>query len=172
MVLQWKTVSQADGYLIYTNKCGKANKLKLKKVIKNSRTGKWYRKKLKKQTYYKYTVVAYKNVNGNRLPIAASVCVHCTTKAKSNTIAKSVKVNKKKVTLKAGKTFKLKTKEIKAEKRKKIKKHRGICYESDNSSIASVGKTSGKIKAKKKGTTYIYAYAQDGAYKRIKVVVK
>jgi uncharacterized repeat protein (TIGR02543 family) len=172
MVIQWKTISQADGYLIYTNKCGKQNKLQLKKVITNSKTSKWKRTKLKKQTYYKFIVVAYKNVKGERLPIAASVGVHSTTKAKKSTIAKAVKVNKKSVTLKVGQTFKIKAKEVKAEKGKKIKKHRAINYESNNPAVASVGKATGKIKAVKKGTTYVYVYAQDGVYARVKVTVK
>jgi uncharacterized repeat protein (TIGR02543 family) len=171
MVLQWKKHTGADGYLIYTNKCGK-QKPKLKKVIKNVNTTKWTRKNLKKATYYKYMVVAYKNVNGKRLPIAVSKIVHCTTKAKKHTIAKGIKVNKTNVTLKVGKTFKIKSKEIKAEKRKWIAKHRNVNYESTNPKVASVTKVSGKIRAKKKGTAYIYAFAQDGVYKRIKVTVK
>ena len=172
MVLQWKKQTGADGYLIYTNRCGRYNKMKLKKTVKNPNTVKWNRKKLKKGKYYKYTVVAYKNVNGQKLPIAASCMVHCTTKAKSNTIAKGVKVNKTKVTLAAGKTFKIKAKEIKAEKGKVIRPHRVISYESSKPEVAKVEKKTGKVTAVAAGTTYIYAYAQDGVYKKIKVTVK
>jgi uncharacterized protein YjdB len=171
MTLQWKKHTGADGYMLYTNKCGN-QKPKLKKIIKNPNTTSWKRRGLRKATYYKYMVVAYKNVNGKRLPIAVSCVVHCTTKAKKHTIAKGVKVNKTSVTLKKGKTFTIKSSEIKAEKGKTIKKHRNINYESGNPKVATVTKVSGKIRAKKKGTTYIYAYAQDGVYKRIKVVVK
>ncbi|MBR2547296.1 MAG: InlB B-repeat-containing protein [Eubacterium sp.] len=172
MVLQWKKQTGADGYLIYTNRCGRYNKMKLKKTVKNPNTVKWNRKKLKKGKYYKYTVVAYKNVNGQKLPIAASCMVHCTTKAKSNTIAKGVKVNKTKVTLAAGKTFKIKAKEIKAEKGKVIRPHRVISYESSKPEVAKVEKKTGKVTAVAAGTTYIYAYAQDGVYKKIKITVK
>ena len=41
---------------------------------------------------------------------------------------------------------------------------------STNTKIATVTKN-GRIKAKKKGTCYIYVYAQNGVYKKIKVVV-
>ena len=172
MVLQWKTMTGADGYMIYTNKCGRNNKLKLKKTFRTSSSKKWKRKGLKKGTYYKYMVVAYKNVNGQKLPIAASCIVHCTTKAKTNTIAKAVKVNKTKVTLSEGAVFTIRAKEIKAEKKKVIKRHRVINYESDDPAIAKVGKKSGKITATGKGTTKVYAYAQDGIYKIITVTVK
>jgi uncharacterized protein YjdB len=53
----------------------------------------------------------------------------------------------------------------------KVKNHRKIKYESANTKIATVS-ASGKIKAKKKGTTYVYAYAQNGVFKKIKVKVK
>ena len=44
-------------------------------------------------------------------------------------------------------------------------------YESTNKNIATVT-SKGKIKAKKKGTCYIYIYAQNGCYKKVKVKVK
>lgn len=158
LTVQWKTIKDADGYMIYSNQCGKTKKMKLKK--------------LRKQKYYKSMVVAYKLVNGKKLPIAASVTVHSTTKAKRHTIAKDLKVNKTSVVLKVGKTFRLKSKEIKQERGKVIRRHRLVSYESINTKIAKVGKKTGKIKAVGKGTTYIYAYAQDGVYKKIKVTVK
>ncbi|MBQ3369594.1 MAG: Ig-like domain-containing protein [Mogibacterium sp.] len=46
-----------------------------------------------------------------------------------------------------------------------------MVYASNKSAIATVS-SKGVIKAKKKGTCYVYAYAQNGVYKRIKVVVK
>ncbi|MBQ9179888.1 MAG: Ig-like domain-containing protein [Firmicutes bacterium] len=44
-------------------------------------------------------------------------------------------------------------------------------YMTSNKKIATVSK-SGKIKAKTKGTCYIYAYAHNGVSKRIKITVK
>ena len=66
-------------------------------------------------------------------------------------------------------SLKLKAKAVKPSKRK-VKVHRQVAYESSNPEIAVVSKK-GVVTAKKSGTCYIYAYAQDGIYKKIKVVV-
>ena len=168
--LKWNKVNGADGYMVYGNKCGKKNKYELIKNIDNGKTTSFTHNKCKKNTYYKYTVYAYKLVNGNREKVAVSKTIHTTTKGNKYGNAKSLKVNKTKVTLKKNKTFKLKCKEV-AEKGKKLKKHRAVCYESGNTQIATVT-NKGVIKAKKKGTCYVYAYAQNGVYKKIKVTVK
>ena len=44
-------------------------------------------------------------------------------------------------------------------------------YESSNINIATVSKK-GVVKAKKKGKCYIYAYAQNGVFRKIKIIVK
>ena len=168
VTLKWNKVKGADGYLIYGNKCGKKNSYKLISTQKASKTT-YTQKKLKKGTYYKYLVVAYKNVGDTKVSIAASKTIHTVTNGGKYGVAKKVTVNKTKVTLKPKKTFQLKAKEVKADK--KIKKHRSICYESSNTDIATVSK-SGKITAKKKGCCYVYAYAQNGVYKKVKVTVK
>jgi uncharacterized protein YjdB len=175
LTLQWTKQKDADGYLIYGNLCGKSNKMKLVKTIKKNKTLKWTQKKLKKAKYYKYMVVAYKNVKSGKktikMPIAASVTIHVPTKGGKTTVAKSVKVNKAKVTVKKGKTVTIKASEVKEEKKLKIKTHRKIKFESSNKKIATVDKN-GKIKGKKKGKATVYAYAQNGIYKAIKVTVK
>ena len=170
MVLQWRRIREADGYLIYGNQCGKKYKLKLIKTIKGSKTIKWTQKKLKKGKYYKYMVIAYKNVSGLRMPIAASVTVHAATKGTKYTIAKAVQINVTKISLAAGKTFQLKASEVKDEPAKKISAHRKIKYESINPKVAKVNKN-GKITAKKKGKTTLYVYSQNGLYKKVKVTV-
>ena len=48
---------------------------------------------------------------------------------------------------------------------------RALSYESTNRRIAKVSKT-GKVTAVKKGTCYVYAYAQNGVCKKVKVVVR
>ena len=68
-----------------------------------------------------------------------------------------------------GKTFTLKAAAVSKGGKNKI--HRKICFESSNTDIATVS-SKGKIKAKKAGVCYIFAYAQDGTYKSIKVSVK
>ena len=55
--------------------------------------------------------------------------------------------------------------------RKPILHMRGFCYTSSNKNIATVN-SKGKIKAKSKGTCYIYVTAYSGAYAKIKVTVK
>ena len=169
--LKWNRVKNADGYEIYGNKCGKKNKYKLLKRITKGSTTFYTQKKLKKGTYYKYIVRAYKVIDGTKVTVAVSKTIHAATSGGKYGNAKSVKVNKNKttVTLKKGKKYSLKAKEVK--KSKTIKKHRAVSYESSNKKVATVSKK-GVIQAKGKGSCNIYAYAQNGIYKKIKVKVK
>ena len=96
-----------------------------------------YATKLKKATYYKYIVKAYKMVDGKKVITGTSVAVHSITKDGKYGVAKAVSIikigNKKndtEVTLKKGKTAQITAIEIK--KDKKIKHHRNLCYESSN----------------------------------------
>ena len=86
---------------------------------------------------------------------------------KKVTVNKSVITNAKK--LKAGKSLKLKSKAVKANLT--VKKHRNVSYESTNPAVATVSKK-GVIKGKSKGSCYIYAYAQNGVCKKVKVTVR
>ena len=166
--VKWNKVKNADGYIVYGAKCGAKSKYKVLKVV-SGKTTSYTHKKLKKGTYYKYNIVAFKYVNGVKVTLAASKKIHATTLGGKYGVAKAVKLNKSKVKIKKGKTFKIKASEIK--KDKKIKRHRAICYESSNTKIATVN-SKGKIKAKKKGKCTIYVYAQNGVYKTVKVTVK
>ena len=168
VTVKWNKVKNADGYIVYGAKCGDKSKYKVLKVV-SGKTTSYTHKKLKKGTYYKYNIVAFKYVNGVKVTLAASKKIHATTLGGKYGVAKAVKLNKSKVKIKKGKTFKIKASEIK--KDKKIKRHRAICYESSNTKIATVN-SKGKIKAKKKGKCTIYVYAQNGVYKTVKVTVK
>lgn len=168
VTVKWNKVKNADGYIVYGAKCGAKSKYKVLKVV-SGKTTSFTHKKLKKGTYYKYNIVAFKYVNGVKVTLAASKKIHATTLGGKYGVAKAVKLNKSKVKIKKGKTFKIKASEIK--KDKKIKRHRAICYESSNTKIATVN-SKGKIKAKKKGKCTIYVYAQNGVYKTVKVTVK
>lgn len=168
VTVKWNKVKNADGYIVYGAKCGAKSKYKVLKVV-SCKTTSYTHKKLKKGTYYKYNIVAFKYVNGVKVTLAASKKIHATTLGGKYGVAKAVKLNKSKVKIKKGKTFKIKASEIK--KDKKIKRHRAICYESSNTKIATVN-SKGKIKAKKKGKCTIYVYAQNGVYKTVKVTVK
>ena len=171
LTLKWKKQKNADGYLIYGNKCGKGNKMKLLKTIKKNGTVSYTQKKLKKGTYYKYMVVAYKNINGKKMPIAASVVLHAPTKGGKLTVAKSVKPSKTKVTVKKGKSVTVKATEVLEEAKLKLKTHRAVKFESSNPKIATVN-AKGKITGKKKGKATIYAYVQNGIFAKITVTVK
>ena len=165
ITIKWNKVKGAKTYAIYGNKCGKPYKL-LKLVSKTSYT----QKKLKKGSYYKYLIVAF---DKNDQMITMSKTLHISTKGgitgnykKITTAAK-----KDKVTIKKGKSFKLKAKAVPQNKILKVRNHRKLCYESSNTKIAKVSKT-GKITAKKKGKCFVYVYAQSGTFKKIKVKVK
>lgn len=168
VTLKWKKVPKADGYKVYGNRCGRKNHYKLIKDLGKGKTS-YTQKKLKKGTYYKYVVSAYKVVDGKKVTIAVSKTIHAATTGGKYGVAKSVKVNKSKITLKKGKKFTIKAQEVKRDKT--IKCHRKIAYESSNTKVATVNRK-GVVKAKKKGSCYIYVYAQNGVYKRVKVTVK
>ena len=152
--LKWSKVPKAVRYDVYANKCGKANSLKKVASVKETT---YKAKKLKKGTYYKYVVIA---VGSNGKVVSSSKVVHMATSGGKVGNDKAVKIaGSKTLSLKEGKTS------------KKVKKHVGIRYESSNPKVATVSKT-GVIKGLMKGKTcYVYVYAQDGVYKRIKVKV-
>ena len=171
--IKWSNVKGATNYVIYGNKCGTTNRMK--KLAASSGSTKTFKtilnNKIRKGTYYKFIVVA---LDKNNKVVTTSKVIHVATKGGKVGNHKSVNVSKsvikKAKSLKKGKTLKLKAKATKASSLK-VRNHRSIAYESSNKNIASVSKK-GVVKAKKKGTCYIYAYAQDGIYKKIKVVVK
>ena len=177
ITIKWKKVSGARKYVIFAGKSGKNNKVQKVATLKSTKTKytlkKFNKKKLVKGTYYKFAVVAL-DKKGN--VITSSKFAHIATLGKNKTsnpatVNVSDKVKNNKITLKVKKTFKLKGTYASSAKKFKIKKILGMRYESSNTKIATVT-SKGVIKAKKKGTCYIYAYAQNGLYKRIKVTVK
>ncbi len=177
--VEWSRLSGADGYIVYGSQCngnGKAYKYKKLATITNGKTRTWTHTKLKKATYYKYIVKAYKLVDGKKVITDISVSVHAVTKGGNYGVAKAVSVtkigNKKNVTeviLKKGKTAQITAAEVK--KDKKIKHHRKLCYESSNPNVATVT-AKGMIKAIGKGSCTVWVYAQNGVYKAITVTVK
>ena len=134
-----------------------------------ARNSTWTDKNLSGGIYYKYYIKAYKLVDGKKVWLAKSKVAHSTTTGGKYGNAKSVKVNKTDVSLAVGKTFTIKAEQVLDDK--PIAGHQNIKYESSNSKVASVT-SKGVIKAKSKGICYIYVYAQNGMYKRVKVTVK
>ena len=157
--LTWKKVPGATAYIIYGNKCGKTNRMK---KIKTTKKLSFTVSKLKKGTYYKYLIVAVRDNDA----LAISKTIHVATnggKVGNNT---TVTLSRKSLSLKVGKSKKI-TAKLKGSK---VKTHRKIAWESSNVSVAKVSKA-GKITAVGKGTCIVYAYAQNGVCKGIKVKV-
>ena len=177
ITLEWSKLDGVDGYFVYGNRCNtKTKTYKYQKLatITNGRT--WTHKNLKKGTFYKYIVKAYKIVDGKKVVTDTSASIHVITQGGKYGIARSVSVtkigNKKnvsKITLKKGKTAQITAKEIK--KDKKIRHHRNLCYESSNTAVATVT-PEGLIQAVGKGTCTIWVYAQNGVYVALTVTVK
>lgn len=179
VTLQWNIIKDADGYFVYGNRCNtgtKSYKYRKLATITGGDISTWTQKDLKKGTYYKYVVKAYRLVNGKKVVTDTSISVHAVTGGGKYGNAKAVSVtrigNKKnvsKITLKMGKTAQIKAKEVK--KDKKIERHRKLCYESSNTKVATVI-PDGLIRATGKGTCTIWVYAQNGIYKALKITVK
>ena len=177
ITLEWSKLDGVDGYFVYGNRCNtKTKTYKYQKLatITNGRT--WTHKNLKKGTFYKYIVKAYRIVDGKKVVTDTSASIHVITQGSKYGIARSVSVtkigNKKnvsKITLKKGKTAQITAKEIK--KDKKIRHHRNLCYESSNTAVATVT-PEGLIQAVGKGTCTIWVYAQNGVYAALTVTVK
>ena len=161
--VSWTKAANATSYRIYGTKCGGNYKL-LKKVSAN--TTKWTQKGLKKGTAYKYYVVAY----GKNGKVAKSDTLHVNTTGGKYGAVKAITVNKKTVSLKAGK--KVTVKATVTGNGKKLTNHVSkVRYASSNTAVATVN-AKGVITAKKKGTCYVYCYAESGKSCKVKVTVK
>lgn len=170
--LNWLKYKDVTGYEVYWSYCdGKKNFKKAKRIQAGSKRT-FTHKKLKKNRSYKYFIAAYQMVDGKTYYVAKSPTIHVAMKNAKRTNIKSIKVNKTKLTLKKGKSFKIKTKLTLENKKKKPLTHAAkLRYYTDNKTVAVVSK-SGKITAKKKGKCNIYVIANNGVSKKIKVTVK
>lgn len=163
VALSWTKVNGAENYKIYGAKNN--GKVKLLKTVSGT-TRSWTQKKLKKGTTYKYYVAAFDSYGR----ITKSAVIYTNTTGGKKADIKKVTVNKKAFTLKKGKKTTIKAKAI-ASKGTFKKYTSNIRYVSTNTSVATVSKK-GVIKAKAKGKCYVYCYAQNGLYKKVKVTVK
>ena len=177
ITLSWKNVTGAKKYIIYGNKCGKKTKPKKLATVK-AKDAKTYTKKFRKVagskinkgTYYKFMIVA---IDKDNKVVSSSKIIHVATKGgKVGNVSKvTTKAKKNKVSIRKGKKFKLAGKQVAASKKLKVKKHRAVTYETTNPKVAKVSKKS-VITGKKKGSCYVYAYAQNGVYVKIRVTVR
>ena len=169
--LSWTKVKGVSGYIIYGNRCNSNGKVyPLRKVISTAKMSQKIMK-LKKGTYYKYVVIAYKMTGAGQKVIASSKTIHVATAGGKVGNYKKVKLNKKIVKLKCGKVFKIKAEQVPEKKKLKVKRHRDLCFESSNPAIAAVS-ASGRVEAKKKGRCVIYVYSQSGTFNKMTVRVK
>lgn len=167
--VSWNKIAGADGYIVYGNLCGK--KLERVAEITNGSTKAWTAKKLKKGKYYKYVVVAYKTVSsGKQKVITTSRTVHAVTDGGKKGNPTGLTVKKSKLTVKVGKKQTIKA-GIKY--KKKVATHVAkLRFESNDTTIATVGYKNGVVKGVKKGKTFIYVYTQNGICKKVTVTVK
>ena len=178
--LTWTSLKNVDGYFIYTNHCDEGKKLHpFKKVAdyKASKARVYTRKNLKTYHNYKYYVAAYKIKNGKKVVVRNSVTVHsvCGNTSARSTNVKSVKVKKHAVTLKKGKTYKVKATISKVNKKRAFldATHCGLLrYLTADSKIADVNYNTGVIKAKKAGKTMVYVLGVNGIRDKVTVTVK
>ena len=177
--LRWAKVSKARKYVIYGNRCGKS--YKPKKIATVTGSSKSLRKiagkKIRKGTYYKFILVA---LDGDNNVVSTSKLIHVTTKGGRYTNHKAVRIKAKvrdkyrvvkSVSIKKGRSKRIKAKGVKYAPKKRFKKHVGLRFASGRKTIATIS-LDGVIKGKKKGTCYVYAYSQNGIAGKIKVVVK
>lgn len=170
----WNKVKGAASYEIWMSKCNTDKKkysVKKVKTLGASKTS-WTKKKLKKNTAYKFRVVA-KDASGR--VISKSLIGHAVTGnvCGKYTNAKSLRVKKSSFTLKRGGTAKIKATQSKARKGKKLLDggHAALLrYRSSDPSVAVVN-SKGKITAKGTGNCLIYVQTVNGIWKTVKVSV-
>ncbi len=185
VTLAWEKVSGAKKYVIYGGLCGKKTKMvKIGEASASSKSKaiKKITSRLAKGTYYKFLVVA---VDKKNKVLSTSKIVHVATSGgKAGNIKKvtiQAKLDKtgkplKKYTalsslvLKKGQSTKLKAVVTPVSLKLPVAVHRAVSYESSKASVAAVS-SKGQVTAKKKGSCYIYAYAQNGVFARIKITV-
>jgi hypothetical protein len=166
--LTYAKVSKADGYLIYGAKCGQ----EMKKLANVKGTITSYTvTNLTQGTFYKYQVKAYQLIDGKQVIIAISKVIHSVNEGKTYANPTKVTVDTASVKLAVGESKTVICQLVQPEG-KKLKQHTVVIrYEASNKKVATVN-SKGKITAKAKGTCYVYAYAQNGIYKKIKVTVE
>lgn len=178
--LKWRKIAGAKGYDIFSAPCGeKLNKKSPAKTVKNGKTSvsltKIASKKISGKKVYHVKIKAWKYLNSKKIYIGSSRTYHIAGKEnKKYTNAKKLKPAKKKYVLKKGKSVRIQVTIVKQSKKKKLlpaSHGPALQYWSDNEKIATVTQE-GKVKAKKKGTCYIYVTALNGVKTKIKITVK
>ena len=170
--LSWTKCKNISGYEVYWSYCDGRNNYKKAKTIKAAGKRTWLHRNLKTNRTYKYFITAYKMVDGKKHYITKSPTIHVAMKYDKRTNIQKIKVNKAKITLKKGKTFRIQTKlQLENRKKKALSHVAKLRYYTSNLKTAVVS-AKGKITAKHKGTCLVYVIANNGMSKKIKVTVK
>ncbi len=175
--VHWSKIPKASGYDLYAAACSTDyDQIAVSAKGQNKTAAKITKiagKRISKKATYKVIVRAYRLVDGKKQYIGTSADMHIAgIKNKQYTNAKSIKLLRKKITLK--KKVKIAARIVKQYRRKKLlSKTHGprLRYTSSNNSLATVNKV-GVLHAKKKGTCIICVRALNGISKQIKVTVK
>ena len=175
IVVNFSTTKNADGYMIYAGYCGSGS-YPLVKTITGNDIHSYTLTKLggkaidQGKNVFLY-VVAYKNVNGQKIRLVRSASIRVAGANSKFTNAKSVTVKQSAVTLKAGKTYNISASATLVNANKKLfTALPQFSYASSNKSVATVDKN-GKITAVAKGTANIYVYTQNGKKAKVTVTV-
>ena len=179
--ISWNKVPGTAKYLVYAARRGSdvqritvtsRTSFDVKKVIvrKGHKKDQW--KKLKPHRAYKFVVVAA-DKNGKVLAISKTFHVITTNTMGKYANIKTIKANKKTVTLKKGKTLKLGAKYSLPKGKKHINEGHGkyLRFTSNNPQVVSVN-SKGTIKAKDTGKATIYIQDTCGKYCKTVVTVK
>ena len=172
ITLSWSKIKNADGYRIWMKDCSSGKSAKLLKKITNGKKLSYTALKLKSGKCYRFTIYAYKMVDGKRVVIGESrMAVHAVTLGGKYTNPTKISVNTTKVTLSKGTSKKIKVTVDKKGTKKLTNCVAKVRYYTTNSAVAKVNKK-GKITAVSKGSCYIYVIAANGLAKKIKVTVR
>ena len=163
VALKWDLYPGAAKYAVYGNRCGKQYKAKLIKTVKGSS----YTANAGSGIYQKYYVKA---LDRNGKVLATSKTIHVARKGYGYGDPTGVKLNCSSIKVKVGKKAKVKGTMVKGSL--PVSVHCEIRYESSNPKIAKVNEKTGEISGNRKGACYVYAYAQNGLYKKVKVKVQ
>ena len=123
--ISWGTVEGASGYDIYAEPCGKKlNAKSLVKTVMGEKTSvqlaKIAGKALSDEKNYKVRIKAFRIVDGKKLLLGKSMIYHIAgRKSKNYTNAEKIVVGKDEITLKTGRTTRIKAKAVKQSKKKK-----------------------------------------------------